>query len=160
MHLFQNQINVLINTLTNLTDSKSYDIKRWFEPTLESRCGFAACICGHQAAAPDSEFFKYNKKQYVFDSTISSNENIINEQIAFDDNAYCIAILLEDSCIDATGNESLAESIYVPYNARRLNSAKYLNIFTDKELKHTHLNEENPTIEHAISYLHLVLTKL
>jgi hypothetical protein len=160
MSLFKNQIITIIATLENVTNAKSYNIKRWYKPIDYINCGFAACICGHQALAPDSEIFKYNKEQYVFDSSISNTDNYFNRESVFNSNAHNIAILLETSCNELLSSNCLAESIFDSDNFTRLDSAKDSCVFNGKELAHPHLNKSTPTIKDAISYLRLVLTKI
>jgi hypothetical protein len=143
MSLFENQIKTLITTLENIPDPESFDISDWHSYKPHVQCGFAACICGHQALAPTSEFFVYSEKP-----------------LRYIDDAISIAQLLDISCTDLTGDTELAESIYHGGLNDRRSTAYFSEVFSSLELDHPFLNNDYPSIEEAISYLRLVLTKL
>jgi hypothetical protein len=149
MSLFENQIKTLITTLETIPSPESFDIGSWYDSTTKLDCGYAACICGHQALAPTSEFFNY--EPYIRDVTID---------IAFGIDAGTISELLDASCLELTQSEDLSMSIYSSNFGDRKDYAYNSEVFTRLEREHPFLNKHEPTSEEAISYLRLVLTKL
>jgi hypothetical protein len=149
MSLFENQIKTLITTLETIPEPKSFDIGSWYDSTVELDCGYAACICGHQALAPTSEFFSYEP-----------DNSSIHPNVKFGYDSGTIAGLLDTSCLELTQSESLAMSIYGSQRVDRKDHAYTSEVFTSYEREHPFLNKHEPTSKDAISYLRLVLTKL
>ena len=143
MSLFKKQIETLIVTLGNIPEPKSFDMETWYGSEAENSCGYAACICGHQALAPYSKYFPS-----------------VKDSGDYAEDAGDVAVNLIYACEDLTGNAFLASSIYNGEGSMRQGYAKDSLVFTEVELKHPHLTKENPTPEDAISYLRLVLEKL
>jgi hypothetical protein len=147
MSLFENQIKTLITTLENITDPESFDMTNWHKYRPHTQCGFAACICGHQALASTSEFFNYQERPK------DSNDKFVEDSVSISNN-------LGDACISLTGDIELATSIYGGDEFDRRAAAGYTFVFSPLELEHPFLHNEEPSVEEAISYLRLVLTKL
>jgi hypothetical protein len=146
MSLFENQIKTLITTLENIPNPKSFNMTNWHSYKPHIKCGFAACICGHQALAPSSEFFNYQERPRPKDSIV--------------DSAVRIAELLDISCFDLTGDGDLATSIYGGNDEDRRCAARGSRVFSLLELDHPFLHSLEPPIKEALSYMRLVLTKL
>ena len=142
MSLFKNQIKTLIATMSKVKEVEAFNMQDWYEKDDALDCGFAACICGSQAATKKSEFF--------------SNDNNDN----FNYQAGNIAENLELSCSGLTGDGFLARSIYDADCGDRHDNACNSDEFTEEELDHPHLTKKNPTPADAISFMELVLTKL
>jgi hypothetical protein len=144
MSLFTNQLITLIATLEAVTEKKSFDMTNWYREKSRDvvDCGFAACICGHQAVAEKSEFFD------------------VDVHNCFSDAAGEIADSLSDSCNDVFGNDFLASAIYEGEEDNRTDAALFSKLFTRTELKHPHLTKEYPTIKQAISFLELCIKKV
>ena len=144
MSRFANQLKTLIATMEAVEEKKSFDMTSWHEK--KSRyivdCGFAACICGHQAVAGKSEFFDVD-----FDD-------------CFEDVAGNIASALSDSCRYVFGNDYIAQAIYGGVEGSRADAANFSKLFTCAEIKHPHLRKEKPTIKQAISFIKLCLKKV
>ena len=147
MSLFENQIKTLITTLENVPDPKSFDITNWHTRTPHVECGFAACICGHQALAPKSEFFDYQERPK-------------DDSDKFTGDAVSISKNLDTACNILTGEFYLSISIYGGDEGGRRDAAIGTYLFSPSELAHPFLNSHTPSIEHTLSYLRLVLTKL
>ena len=75
--------------MSKVKEVESFDMSGWHYYDYTVECGFAACICGFQAATKKSEFF--------------SNDNNDN----FDYQAGNIAENLVSSCGDLMGKEEL-----------------------------------------------------
>ena len=144
MSRFANQLKTLIATMEAVEEKKSFDMTSWHEEKSRDivDCGFAACICGHQAVAGESEFFNVDKIGCLSD-------------IAGD-----IAEALSISCRDVFGNDFLAGAIYSGADENRTYAAELSKLFTCAELKHPHLRKEKPTIKQAISFIKLCLKKV
>ena len=144
MSLFANQLKTLIATMEAVTEKKSFDMTNWYDERGNDAvdCGFAACICGHQAASGESEFFNVDKIGCLSD-------------IAED-----IAEALSISCRDVFGNDFLAGAIYSGVDENRTDAAELSKLFTCAELSHPHLTKEKPTIKQAISFIKLCLKKV
>ena len=143
MSLFKNQIKTLIATMSKVKEVESFDMGHWHQEDDKYECGFAACICGFQAAEPKSGVFRG-----------SSGFECITSK------AGSIAIDLDVSCEVLMGENLLAHAIYTSCEDDRYDNAYYSNLFTNQELKHPHLTKQNPTPADAISFMELVLTKL
>ena len=144
MSLFANQLITLIATMEAVEEKKSFDMTSWHEEKSRDivDCGFAACICGHQAVAGKSEFFD-----------VDFND-------CLDDVAGDIANALSDSCGYVFGNDYIAQAIYGGVECSRADAAMMSMLFTRAELKHPHLRKEKPTIKQAISFIKLCLKKV
>jgi hypothetical protein len=144
MSLFADQLKTLIATLEAVECPKSFDMTDWYheKARIVVDCGFAACICGHQAVVEDSEFFP------------------VNEYDNFSRKAGAIGNSLTDSCTDVFGNDFLACAIYEGEEDNRVNAAYMSCLFTGTQLKHPHLTKEHPTIKQAISFIKLALKKV
>ena len=144
MSLFANQLKTLIATLEAVKEKKSFDMTNWHVAKSHDvvGCGFAACICGHQAVAVESEFFDVNTNRTF---------NIMASEIGS---------ILSNSCTYVFGNDFLACAIYEGEEDNRTDAAVYSKLFTRTELKHPHLTKENPTIKQAISFIELCLKKV
>jgi len=147
MSLFENQINTLITTLENVPNPKSFDMSNWHQYKPHVQCGFAACICGHQALAPKSEFFDYQEKPK-------------DASDKFEEDAISISKNLDNACTILTGDHSLSISIYGGDDYGRRDAAIDTRLFAPSELAHPFLTSYTPSIEQTLSYLRLVLTKL
>jgi hypothetical protein len=143
MSLFLNQLKTLLETLSNVKEKDSFSISEWHTEYSRLECGYAACICGHQAVMPESPFFPMiwpTDEFYLI--------------------AKAIARSLDNACEELTGEESLAEAIIGgDWNSRNYNAAES-GVFTDIELTHPHLTKEDPTIEEAIDFIQLVIRKV
>jgi hypothetical protein len=148
MSLFTNQIKTLIETMSQVKEVESFKMSTWYtdHSTTYSKCGFAACICGHQALALPSEFFSFT---FV---DITQETSLINR-------AELISSDLNKSCYTETDEEYLALAIYDGDDEERKSAAWKCCKFDELELEHPHLTSESSP-EHAISFMELVLTKL
>jgi hypothetical protein len=144
MSLFLNQLKTLLETLSNVKDPESFDIAEWHVTDGGLNCGFAACVCGHQAIAPPSPHFRVMLEP-------PSEFNLV---------AKSIGRQLEDACEKLTGEEHLAVAIIAGDMYSRVNNAEESGVFTEVELLHPHLIKEDPTIEEAISFIQLVIRKV
>ena len=145
MSLFASQLITLIATMEAVKEKKSFDMTNWHEEKSSDivDCGFAACICGHQAVAEKSEFFN-NRDRFGVE--------FIAKEISED---------LDAACVDVFGNDFLAMSIYEGDEGDRWHYAQRSRLFTDVQLnEHPHLNRSNPTIKQAISFIKLCLKKV
>jgi hypothetical protein len=144
MSLFADQLKTLIATLEAVEYPKSFDITDWYSEKERAvvDCGFAACICGHQAVVEDSVFFPIE----VYDN--------------FSEKAGAIGDSLTDACRDIFGEDFLACAIYEGEEDNRVNAAYMSCLFTHAQLKHPHLTKEKPTIKNAISFIKLALKKV
>jgi hypothetical protein len=144
MSLFENQLKTLIATLEAVKEPKSFDMTDWYhqEARIVVDCGYAACICGHQAVANKSEFFD------------------INVNLNYQHQAGEISHFLDDSCCDIFGNSFLVDAVVAGEEDNRFEGAVKSGLFTKTELKHSHLRKENPTIKQAISFIKLALKKV
>jgi hypothetical protein len=144
MSLFVNQLKTLLETLSNVKDPESFDIAEWHVEDGGLDCGYAACVCGHQAIAPQSPHFN--------ELPCPPHEFFIL--------AKAIARQLEEACYDLTGETSLARAVIGGDIYLRFVDAENSKVFTEVELLHPHLMKEDPTIEEAISFIQLVITKV
>ena len=140
--LFKNQINTLIDTMSKVVEPKTLEMGEWHESEPDNECGFAACICGHQALAKKSKLFNNKKTQRVNHQAIYISRN------------------LKEACFQLTNSELLASSIYEGVAKDRYGVAERSKAFSIEELNHPHLTKKHPSPADAISYMELVLTKL
>ena len=107
-------------------------------------CGFAACVLGDHALNGDLVLFGINGKGGDINDT-----------------AHTLSVCLFSSCIDLTGYEFLACSIYSSDSCDRFMEAESSKIFTKAELlSFKHLNEDSPTPQDAADYIQAVIEKL
>ena len=144
MSRFANQLKTLIATMEAVEEKKSFDMTNWHVEIARDvlDCGFAACICGHQAVAKESEFFD------------------VSPHARFRDAASEIAGILSSSCSGVFGYDYLASAIHEGEECNRADAAMMSMLFTRAELKHPHLRKEKPTIKQAISFIKLCLKKV
>ena len=145
MSLFANQINTLIDTMSKVAEPKALEMKGWHRKEEGNECGFAACVCGHQALAPPSVYFY--RSIPVFPWSINAS-------------AQNIACMLDNSCLQMTDVIVIAQSIYEGLGYIRKSKAVSSGLFSLEELNHPHLTKDHPTPAEAISYMKLILTKL
>ena len=145
MSLFLNQLKTILETLSNVDDHESFDIAEWHTDDSSAACGFAACVCGHQAVAPQSPHFTIQ--------LCPPDEDLYLI-------AKSIARQLKDSCEKLRGSGYLAGAIIDGDSYSRVYSGEASGVFTEVELLHPHLIKEDPTIEEAISFIQLVISKV
>jgi hypothetical protein len=144
MSLFVNQLKTLLETLSNVKDPESFDIAEWHVEDGGLDCGYAACVCGHQAIAPQSPHFN--------ELPCPPHEFFLI--------AKAIANQLEVACENLTGEEHFAGAVIGGDMYSRVYNAENSGVFTEVELLHPHLMKEDPTIEEAISFIQLVIRKV
>jgi hypothetical protein len=140
--LFSEQIKELITTMLKVAPSSLY-MSEWFKYKVEeSKCGYVACVCGHQATMLKSKLFTYDKR------------NALKVQ------ARHISKSLDEACMNDIGSVYLSRSIYEADVDERLYLAEATKMFTVGELLHPHLLKTHPTPEDVVSYMRMVLKKL
>jgi hypothetical protein len=144
MSLFLNQLKTLLTTMSTVKEQESFTIGEWYTKDTSLECGYAACICGHQATAPPSPHF--NLLPYP------PRELYITAKV--------IAKTLEGACAELMGRTHLAEAIISGDLESRQYWAKGSGAFTEHELMHPHIKKEDPTIAEATSFIQLVISKV
>lgn len=153
MSLFVNQLNTLITTLSNVKDNSSFDITQWHKKDNSLECGYAACICGHQAVAHQS-------KQFKALPVVPQGFYQVAVPQEFYRVAKSIGTQLKNACEELMDETCLAEAIIGGAQHIRLIDAEWSELFTDIELTHPHLTKTNPTIKEAISFIKLAISKV
>jgi hypothetical protein len=150
---FVNQLKTLITTMSEVKEPKSFDMNDWYIDSdvpgsfdgdeVHLECGYAACICGHQSlASEESEHFVL---------TADSPHRYRAAQVSKSLNSACFAL---------TGDTILALAVTGGDYCWRIEHADNSGLFTDEEMQHPHLRKEKPSIQDAISFMELMLTKL
>jgi len=146
MNKFKSQLDALLVTLKAVTSKKSFDIEGWYHEVSEKEaaCGFAACICGHEAASGTTPVFE----------NIRAHDKDVTEQ------ARQIAFALKKECRVLFGATELAKAIFSGCSQDRFKNACESGLFTSCQLRHPHLHRASPTLKQAISFLELASTKV
>lgn len=165
--LFIKQLKALITTLEK-TQQAQLCMSTWYHESETTRsmnsCGYAACLCGDLAFNADYETLKhfpraaskYSKEAHVLDS---NNSYLISS--FYRGLAKFIAGDLEAACYRLTRSIDCARALHEPHSHTRRKLAFETGMFTSDELLgHHHMTNEKPTIEQAIQFIELMISKL